>query len=80
MPSVLALLLALVPATAAGEDSLCRRLGGSDAISTVVKSFLMRMRNCDARNENCSGATLLQTLVAVCCGTRQVLRRRPRSP
>ena len=43
MPFVLALLLALVPVTAAAEDSLCRRLGGSDAISAVVKSFLMKM-------------------------------------
>ena len=44
MPVVLALLLALVPVTAAGEDSLCHRLDGSDAISAVVKSFLMKMR------------------------------------
>jgi hypothetical protein len=48
MPFVLALLLALMPVTAAGEDSLCSRLGGSDAISTVVKSFLLRMRKDDA--------------------------------
>ena len=48
MPFILALLLALAPVTAAGEDSLCRRLGGSDAISTVVKSFLMKMRKNDA--------------------------------
>ena len=48
MPFILALLLALVPATAGGEDTLCHRLGGSDAISTVVKSFLMKMRNDDA--------------------------------
>jgi hemoglobin len=48
MPFVLALLLALVPVTAAGEDSLCHRLGGSDAISAVVKSFLMKMRKDDA--------------------------------
>jgi len=48
MPFVLALLLALVPMTAAGEDALCHRLGGSDAISAVVKSFLMKMRKDDA--------------------------------
>ena len=48
MPFVLALLLALVPVTAAAEDSLCRRLGCSDAISAVVKSFLMKMRKDDA--------------------------------
>jgi hemoglobin len=48
MPFVLALLLALVPVTAAGEDSLCHRLGGSDAISTVVQSFLKKMRKDDA--------------------------------
>ena len=48
MPFVLALLLALMPVTAAGEDLLCSRLGGSDAISTVVKSFLLRMRKDDA--------------------------------
>ena len=46
--ALLPLLLALAPANAAGEDSLCRRLGGSDAISTVVKSFLMKMRKDDA--------------------------------
>ena len=48
MPFVLALLLALVPVGAAAQDSLCRRLGGSDAISAVVKSFLMKMRKDDA--------------------------------
>ena len=48
MPFVLAILLALVPVTAAAKDSLCRRLGGSDAVSAVVKSFLMKMRKDDA--------------------------------
>ena len=48
MPFILALLLALAPVTAAGEDSLCRRLGGSDAVSMVVKSFLTKMRKDDA--------------------------------
>ena len=47
MPFILALLLALVPVTAAGEDLLCHRLGGSDAISAVTKSFLMKMRKDD---------------------------------
>jgi hypothetical protein len=37
MAFVLALLLALVPVTTAAQDSLCRRLGGSDAVSAVVK-------------------------------------------
>jgi hypothetical protein len=40
--------IALVPVTAVAEDSLCRRLGGSDAISAVVKAFLMKMRKDDA--------------------------------
>jgi len=48
MPFILALLLAFLPMTAVAEDSLCHRLGGSDAISTVVKSFLMKMRKFDA--------------------------------
>jgi hemoglobin len=48
MTFVLAVLLALVPLSAAAEDSLCSRLGGSDAISSVVKSFLMKMRKDDA--------------------------------
>jgi len=48
MRFVLAVLLALVPVTAASEDTLCHRLGGSDAISAVVKSFLMKMRKDDA--------------------------------
>ena len=48
MPFILALLLALAPVTAAGEDLLCRRLGGSDAVSMVVKSFLTKMRKDDA--------------------------------
>lgn len=29
------------------QDSLCKRLGGGDTISTVVKSFLMKMRSDD---------------------------------
>lgn len=37
--------LATPPARA--EDSLCKKLGGGDAISTVVKSFLMKMRKDD---------------------------------
>ncbi len=32
---------------AAAQDSLCKRLGGGDAISTVVKSFLTKMRKDD---------------------------------
>ena len=37
----------LSPQSARAEESLCTRLGGSDAISTVVKSFLTKMRNDD---------------------------------
>lgn len=37
--------LATPPARA--EDSLCKKLGGGDAISTVVKSLLMKMRKDD---------------------------------
>ena|SRR5215831_17838294 len=48
MPFLLALLLVLVPGTAAAQPSLCHRLGGSDAVSAVVKSFLMKMRKDDA--------------------------------
>ncbi len=29
------------------EESLCKRLGGGDAVSSVVKSFLMKMRKDD---------------------------------
>ncbi len=38
-------LFSAVPAAA--QDSLCKRLGGGDAISTVVKSFLTKMRKDD---------------------------------
>ncbi|HMN37618.1 MAG TPA: group 1 truncated hemoglobin [Hyphomicrobium sp.] len=41
---VLAILCA---APASAQDSLCKRLGGGDAISTVVKSFLLKMRKDD---------------------------------
>ena len=47
MPFVRCSSVALVPGTAAGGP-LCRRIRGSDAVSTVVKSFLMRMRKDDA--------------------------------
>ena len=40
--------LLLVPWPAAAQDSLCKKLGGGDAISAVVKSFLMKMRKDDA--------------------------------
>jgi hemoglobin len=50
MRTLIAILTALstlgaVPAHA--QDSLCKKLGGGDAISTVVKSFLMKMRKDD---------------------------------
>lgn len=48
MRYVLVLIFALWPAMAAAEDSLCKRLGGSDAINAVVKSFLTKMRKDDA--------------------------------
>jgi len=43
---VLFTFLTMIPASA--NDSLCKRLGGSDAISAVVKSFLIKMRTDDA--------------------------------
>lgn len=51
MRTVVAVIVALstlgsLPAYA--QDSLCGKLGGGDAISTVVKSFLMKMRKDDA--------------------------------
>ena len=51
MRTVVAVVVALstlgsLPAYA--QDSLCSKLGGGDAISTVVKSFLMKMRKDDA--------------------------------
>lgn len=43
------LCLALQPALPASADEpLCKRLGGSDAVSAVVKSFLAKMRKDDA--------------------------------
>ena len=39
--------ITIVAQPAAAQDSLCKRLGGSDAISAVVKSFLMKMRTDD---------------------------------
>ena len=47
MRALLLLLLLLSPATAHAETTLCTKLGGSDAISAVVKSFLSRMRQDD---------------------------------
>jgi len=40
-------LIALVSSGAQAQDSLCKKLGGADAISTVMKSFLTRMRKDD---------------------------------
>ena len=49
MRILIVLLVAMLPVTAASaEDSLCKRLGGSDAISAVVKTFLTKMRKDDA--------------------------------
>ncbi len=46
---VIALCLALLlPSIASAEEPLCKRLGGSDAVSAVVKSFLAKMRKDDA--------------------------------
>ena len=53
MPFILALLLALVPVTAAGEDTLCRRLGGSDAISTVLVGSTRSNVECEADGFGC---------------------------
>ena len=48
MRFALAVLIAFGPFTAAADETLCSRLGGSDAISAVVKSFLTKMRTDDA--------------------------------
>lgn len=48
MRHLLLLLLFVLPVSARAEESLCRRLGGADAVSSVVKSFLTRMRQDDA--------------------------------
>lgn len=44
----LVLLVPFAATTAVAQDSLCKKLGGGDAISTVVKSFLTKMRKDDA--------------------------------
>lgn len=46
--AILLACLLVAPWPAAAQDSLCKKLGGGDAISTVVKSFLMKMRKDDA--------------------------------
>lgn len=48
MRHLLLLLLFVLPVSARAEELLCRRLGGADAVSSVVKSFLTRMRQDDA--------------------------------
>lgn len=51
MRTVVAAIVALStlgPLPAHAQDSLCRKLGGGDAISAVVKSFLTKMRKDDA--------------------------------
>ena len=45
---VIVLALVLLPVGAIASDPLCKRLGGSDAVSAVVKSFLTKMRKDDA--------------------------------
>jgi len=45
--AVSAALLAAMPSAAEAQEPLCKRLGGADAISTVVKSFLTKMRKDD---------------------------------
>ena len=47
-PLVALLIVLLVPVTASANEPLCKRLGGSDAVSAVVKSFLSKMRKDDA--------------------------------
>lgn len=50
-PFVVILFLAVISAsasTASASEPLCKRLGGSDAVSAVVKSFLTKMRKDDA--------------------------------
>lgn len=46
--AVLVVCLLVTPAPAMAQDSLCKKLGGGDAISAVVKSFLTKMRKDDA--------------------------------
>lgn len=43
----LVMLMPLATKPAIADGSLCNKLGGGDAISTVVKSFLMKMRKDD---------------------------------
>jgi len=44
----LMILLAVFALPANAEETLCKKLGGGDAISSVVKSFLTKMRTDDA--------------------------------
>lgn len=48
MRLILVALMLLLPLPAQAADSLCKKLGGGDAVSTVVKSFLAKMRKDDA--------------------------------
>ena len=49
MRLIIVVLFTLLSVTSASAgDSLCKRLGGSDAITAVVKSFLTKMRTDDA--------------------------------
>lgn len=46
--SIVVILLVLLPMTVSANEPLCKRLGGSDAVSAVVTSFLTKMRKDDA--------------------------------
>lgn len=48
MRLILILVMGLLASPAVAGEPLCKRLGGADAISTVVKSFLTKMRTDDA--------------------------------
>lgn len=48
MRLTLILVMVTLSMPAAAQEALCKRLGGADAISTVVKTFLTKMRADDA--------------------------------
>lgn len=48
MRLILIVMMAALATPVAAQDTLCARLGGADSISTVVKTFLKKMRTDDA--------------------------------
>lgn len=47
MRLILILVMVALATPVASKDTLCKRLGGADSISTVVKTFLTKMRSDD---------------------------------